>query len=170
MFAGVAVEQQLREQFGIYVQADNDMNYTAWGFYRSSCAGITAPVAYLFKPEVPCLGCGMVINGQVLQGASQFAGEVSNLPFEGLDKLPVAEEMAKVIVSLTAIINPATIALSGPKITEVLLSELTTLCLRHIPAQHMPQLTYRPSMRQDYLQGIAELTLSNYNLHIAFGE
>ena len=170
MFAGVAVEQQLREQFGIYVQADNDMNYTAWGFYRSSCAGITAPVAYLFKPEVPCLGCGMVINGQVLQGASQFAGEVSNLPFEGLDKLPVAEEMAKVIVSLTTIINPATIALSGPKITEALLPELTTLCLRHIPAQHMPQLTYRPSMRQDYLQGIAELTLSNYNLHMAFGE
>jgi hypothetical protein len=168
-FAGVDVEQQLREKFGIYVQADNDMNYTAYGFYRSSCAGETAPVAYIFKPDVPCLGCGMVINGQVLQGASQFAGEVSNLPYKDLDKLPVAEEMAKVIVSLSAIINPATIALSGPKISDALIPELTERCQEHIPAQHMPALIYRPSMRQDYLQGITELTLNNYNLHIAFG-
>jgi len=168
-FAGVDVEQQLREKFGIYVQADNDMNYTAYGFYRSSCVGETAPVAYIFKPDVPCLGCGMVINGQVLQGASQFAGEVSNLPFKDLDKLPVAEEMAKVIVSLSAIINPATIALSGPKISDALIPELTQRCQEHIPAQHMPALIYRPSMRQDYLQGITELTLNNYNLHIAFG-
>ena len=78
VFAGVPVEQQMRERFGIYVQADNDMNYTAYGFYRSSCMDVTAPVAYIFKPEVPCLGCGMVINGQVLQGASQFAGDVSS--------------------------------------------------------------------------------------------
>ncbi|MBU9821149.1 ROK family protein [Rahnella sp. BCC 1045] len=168
-FAGVDIEQQLREKFGIYVQADNDMNYTAYGFYRSSCAGETAPVAYIFKPDVPCLGCGMVINGQVLQGASQFAGEVSNLPYKDLDKLPVAEEMAKVIVSLSAIINPATIALSGPKISDALIPELTQRCQEHIPAQHMPALIYRPSMRQDYLQGITELTLNNYNLHIAFG-
>ncbi|MCS3424392.1 hypothetical protein M2403_003015 [Rahnella sp. BIGb0603] len=168
-FAGVDIEQELREKFGIYVQADNDMNYTAYGFYRSSCAGETAPVAYIFKPDVPCLGCGMVINGQVLQGASQFAGEVSNLPYKDLDKLPVAEEMAKVIVSLSAIINPATIALSGPKISDALIPELTQRCQEHIPAQHMPALIYRPSMRQDYLQGITELTLNNYNLHIAFG-
>ena len=169
-FAGVAIEQQLRERLGLYVQVDNDMNYTAWGFYRSSCAGVTAPVAYVFKPDVPCLGCGMVINGQVLQGASQFAGEVSNLPFEHMNTLPVAEEMAKVIVSLTAIINPATIALSGPKISTALMPQLAELCRQYIPVQHMPELIYRPSMRQDYLRGITELTLHNYNLHVAFGE
>ncbi|KQN61924.1 transcriptional regulator [Serratia sp. Leaf51] len=167
-FAGVPVEQELRDRFAIYVQVDNDMNYTAYGFYRSSCAGVTAPVAYIFKPEVPCLGCGMVINGQVLQGASQFAGEVSNLPFSGMDKLPVADEMSKVIVSLVAIINPMTIALSGPKISQALIPELLTRCHQHIPQEHMPELVYRPSMRQDYLQGITELTLNNYNRHVAF--
>jgi len=168
-FAGVAVEHHLRERFGVYVQVDNDMNYTAYGFYRSSCAGVTAPVAYIFKPEVPCLGCGMVINGQILHGASQFAGEVSNLPFNDMDKLPVADEMAKVIVSLAAIINPVTVALSGPKISEALLPQLLERCHQHIPAQHMPRLVYRPSMRQDYLQGITELTLNNYSQHVAFG-
>ncbi len=168
-FSGVPVEKILRERFGIYVQVDNDMNYTAYGFYRSSCAGITAPVAYIFKPEVPCLGCGMVINGQVLHGASQFAGEVSNLPFVDMHKLPVADEMAKVIVSLAAIINPVTIALSGPKISEALIPVLIERCHQYIPAQHMPALTYRASMRQDYLQGITELTLNHYNRHVAFG-
>ena len=168
-FAGVALEKQLRERFGVYVQVDNDMNYTVYGFYRSSCDGVTAPVAYIYKPDVPCLGCGMVINGQVLRGASQFAGEVSNLPFEKMDKLPVADEMAKVITALAAIINPVTIALSGPKINEALIPQLLQRCHLYIPAQHMPTLTYRPSMREDYLQGIAELTLNNYNHHVAFG-
>lgn len=168
-FAGVAVEQQLQARFGVYVQADNDMNYTAYGYYRSSCRGVTAPVAYIFKPDVPCLGCGMVINGQILHGASQFAGEVSNLPFKDMDKMPVVDEMANVIVSLAAIINPVTIALSGPKISEALLPQLLEHCHQYIPAQHMPTLIYRPSMRQDYLQGITELTLINYNQHVAFG-
>jgi len=168
-FAGVAVEQQLQARFGVYVQVDNDMNYTAYGYYRSSCSGVTAPVAYIFKPDVPCLGCGMVINGQILHGASQFAGEVSNLPFKDMDKLPVVDEMANVIVSLVAIINPVTIALSGPKISEALLPQLLERCHQYIPAQHMPTLIYRPSMRQDYLQGITELTLINYNQHVAFG-
>lgn len=169
VLAGVALEQRLRERFGVYVQVDNDMNYTVYGFYRSSCDGVTAPVAYIFKPDVPCLGCGMVINGQVLHGASQFAGEVSNLPFEDMDKLPVADEIAKVIVSLAAIINPVTIALSGAKISEELIPQLLHRCQKHIPVQHMPSLTYRTSMRQDYLQGITELTLNNYNRHVAFG-
>ena len=169
-FAGIASGQEVRTRFDVYVQTDKDMNYTAWGFYRSSCAGVTAPVAYVFKPDMPCLGCGMVINGQVLQGASQFAGEVSNLPIERLDKLPVAEEMAKVIISLTAIINPVTVALSGPKISEELIPQITALCQHYIPQQHIPGLIYRPSMRQDYLRGITELTLHNYNLYVAFGE
>jgi len=169
VFAGVALEQQLRERFGVYVQVDNDMNYTVYGFYRSSCGGVTAPVAYIFKPDVPCLGCGMVINGHVLHGASQFAGEVSKLPFSDMDKLPVADEMAKVVASLAAIINPVTIAISGPKISEALIPKLLQRCHQHIPAQHMPTLIYRPSRRQDYLQGITELTLSNYNRHVAFG-
>jgi len=32
----------------------------------------------------------------------------------------------------------------------------------------LPALIYRPSIEQDYLQGIAELTLESYNFHLTF--
>ncbi|BCQ47669.1 hypothetical protein ERHA55_51960 (plasmid) [Erwinia rhapontici] len=42
------------------------------------------------------------------------------------------------------------------------------ICQQSIPQKHLPALIYRPSIRQDYLQGIAELTLENYNFHRLF--
>ncbi|MDN0086496.1 ROK family protein [Yersinia nurmii] len=168
LFTGITIVQQLEEKFGIFSQAGNDMNYTAYGFYRNSCAGVSAPVAYIYKPELPCTGCGIVINGKVLHGANNFAGEVSHLPFNYQTLLPDTEEIAQTIVSLAAIINPVTVAISGPKINESQLADILSICHQHIPEKHMPTLIYRHSIRQDYLQGIAELTLQNYDFHRLF--
>lgn len=169
-FINVPVLAELQQRFGLYVQVDNDMNYTAWGFYRSSCANITAPVAYILKPDVPCTGCGIVVNGQLLQGASFFAGEVSYLPGQAGNELPLADELGKIVASLTAVINPATVALSGPRLSDALLPQISQRCAEYIPARHMPQLVFRPSVRSDYLQGIAELSRQRYMLHRLFND
>lgn len=163
LFVDMPVAQEVSARTGRFTETGNDINFTAWGFYRSSCADISAPVAYIYKPEVPCTGCGMVINGQVLTGANNFAGEVSHLPFDQGTAPGLTEELAKIVVSLAALINPVTVALSGPRLTEAQLPDILRLCQRYIPEKHLPSLVYRPSIRQDYLQGIAELTLQNYN-------
>ncbi len=168
LFNDVPIMRHLQERFGLYVQTDNDMNYIAWGFYRSSCAGVTAPVAYIHKPAVPCTGCGIVVNGQVLQGASYFAGEVSNLP--GLAGQSLVDEMATIVVSLVAIINPVTVALTGPNLNDTLLPEIARRCAGTLPLRHIPRLIYRPSARQDYLQGIAELTSQEFIRHRLFSD
>lgn len=168
LFSGVAIVDRLRERLGLYVQADNDMNYTAWGFYRSSGAAASAPVAYVLKPEVPCTGCGIVINGQLLQGASYFAGEVSYLPSNTVKPLLVMDELINIVLSLTAMINPATVALSGPHVSEQLVAQIRERCAERIPERHIPELVCRHSVRPDYLQGIAELTAQSYNLHRLF--
>lgn len=163
LFTGMPIVQRVVQQTGLFTQAGNDLNYTVWGFYRSSCAGVSAPVAYLYKPDLHCTGCGMVINGQVLTGVSNFAGEVLHLPFNVEAEPPLLEGMAKTIVSLTAIINPLTVAVAGVNIRASHLPEIRQICLNYIPEKHLPALTYRDSIREDYLQGIAEQTLQHYN-------
>lgn len=165
LFAGLPIAHLLQERTGRYTLIDNDMNFTAWGFYRSSCADETAPIAYIYKPDVPCTGCGMVINGRVLSGASNFAGEVSHLPFNVEGELPLSGELARIIVSLTALINPATVAIAGHRLAADQLPEIVNICQRYVPHQHLPTLIYREEIRDDYLRGIAELTLQHYNFH-----
>ncbi|WP_421507904.1 ROK family protein [Erwinia rhapontici] len=167
LFTGRHIVEDIRIRSGCFTEAGNDINFTAWGFYRSSCAGGSAPVAYIYKPEVPCTGCGIVINGQVLAGANNFAGEVSRLPFSTA-ALTLTQELANIVVSLAALINPVTVALSGPRLRETHLPDIMQICQQSIPQKHLPALIYRPSIRQDYLQGIAELTLENYNFHRLF--
>ncbi|MEM6161653.1 ROK family protein [Erwinia sp. P6884] len=169
LFVNVPVVQALQQRFGLYVQVDNDMNYTAWGFYRSSCADTSAPVAYILKPDVPCTGCGIVINGQVLQGASFFAGEVSCLPWQNGENLSLTDELGKILASLAAMINPVTVALAGPRLREEMLPLIRQRCADHIPERHIPHLVFRHAVRPDYLQGIAELSSQRYMLHRLFG-
>ena len=168
LFNDLPLVPMLQEKFGVFVQVGNDMNYTAYGFYRSNCPQETAPVAYLLQPEGECTGCGMVINGRVLQGASHFAGEVSHIPLTPAADEQIAERLGKIVVTLVAVINPVMVALSGPQIQAQDLVAIRRYCQNHLPAQHLPTLIYRPSIEQDYLQGIAELTLESYNFHLAF--
>lgn len=167
LFTGRHIVEDIRIRSGCFTEAGNDINFTAWGFYRSNCAGVSAPVAYIYKPEVPCTGCGIVINGQVLTGANNFAGEVSRLPFSA-SGITLAQELANIVVSLAALINPVTVALSGPRLSEAHLPDIMKICQQYIPQKHLPALIYRSSIRQDYLQGIAEQTLENYNFHRLF--
>lgn len=168
LFEHLALVQILQEKFGLFVQVGNDMNYTAYGFYRSNCPQETGPVAYLLQPEGECTGCGMVINGRVLQGASHFAGEVSHLPLAQQPDGEMTERLGDIIVTLVAVINPVTVALSGPQLKAQDLADIRRHCQDRIPEQHLPALIYRPSIEQDYLQGIAELTLESYTFHLTF--
>ncbi|GBU13719.1 hypothetical protein AwEntero_23200 [Enterobacterales bacterium] len=168
LFEHLPLVQILQEKFGLFVQVGNDMNYTAYGFYRSNCPQETGPVAYLLQPEGECTGCGMVINGRVLQGASHFAGEVSHLPLAQLPGSKMIERLGDIIVTLVAVVNPVTVALSGPQLNALDLADIRRHCQSLIPKQHLPALIYRPSIEQDYLQGIAELTLESYSFHLTF--
>ncbi|MGE4802073.1 ROK family protein [Yersinia hibernica] len=167
---GVDITEYLNKQFGIFVQVGNDMNYTAFGFYRNSCRDINDPIAYIFIPPRHCAGCGIVISGEMLRGTSQFAGEVSKLPF--YDNLttetnshhgPEMEKLIHITASLIAIINPVTIAISGNNLTQTSMNELSLALLKKFDRKHIPHFVYRDTIKSDYHNGILEHTLDAYN-------
>lgn len=168
LFTGVDVKRQIAAQFGCFAEVDNNINFTAWGFYNNTCEGISEPVAYIYKPPVLKPGCGIVINGQILPGMSNFAGEVGYLPFNARTTLPLMDEITRIITTLTAVINPVKIAVSCAELSVSQLAEIRQSCLDYVPEQHLPELIFRDAMRPDYLQGITSLTLKNFNYQRIF--
>ncbi|CNJ01245.1 ROK family protein [Yersinia vastinensis] len=169
---GLAITELLSRQFNIFIQVGNDINYTAFGFYRKNYRNINDPIAYIFMPPRYCAGCGIVISGEMLRGASQFAGEVSKLPFydnvqsEKNKKpysTPALEKLIHITSSLIAIINPVTIAISGSTIDQHCIDELSVRLQERFDSKHIPHFVYRDSIKSDYHNGISAYTLDAYN-------
>lgn len=162
----------LSEKFGVFIQVGNDINYTAFGFYRHECRDENNPIAYIFMPEKHCAGCGIVISGKMLRGASQFAGEVSKLPFyDNLHKTDninnydedVFEKLVNIASSLIAIINPATIAISSELLSKTCIEDLIIELQKKFNNEHIPHFVFRDSIKADYHNGISEYTLDTFN-------
>lgn len=169
---GLAIAEQLSARLGIFVQVGNDMKYTAFGFYRNNCRNIDEPIAYIYMPPRHCAGCGIVISGKMLRGASQFAGEVSKLPFydnfENSINIKshhtlVIERLINIASSLIAIINPVTIAISGELVSQNCIEDLYRELLNRFDSKNIPHFVYRDSIKSDYHNGISEYTLDAYN-------
>ena len=79
--AGLQLCRMLEEELHVTVQVKNDMDYMAYGAYhtRSDNRGNLAAL-YFPRDGKGIVGCGFVIDGKVLKGFSNFAGELYVIP------------------------------------------------------------------------------------------
>jgi predicted NBD/HSP70 family sugar kinase len=164
--------ERLKERFGKPIVIENDMNSIAYGFYQiQEYEEVTsiAVVAFL-KDNWP--GSGIIVDGHIVRGNTNFAGEVSYLPFgctheEEKEFLKDREEsikiIAKTICSLAAIINPETIVMTGTILTEEILDEICKLVREVIPTKHIPQISFETNVNKYYLSGLSSMTLEYLN-------
>jgi len=161
---------QLKEKYSIEVVVENDMNLTALGFYKKQNYDEDKNIAIINFPEDNCIGSGIIVDGHIIKGNTNFAGEVSYLPINAfhycfnkrLDKnnrfLPT---VIKTIVSIIAIINPETIVLTGELISKNMLEDIYKGCLKMIPEKHMPKIIIRENMHDDYMNGLVSVTIDS---------
>lgn len=175
-FEGVALRDILAARFNTFIRIGNDMNYIAYGFYKNRRISKDKPLAYLMFPEKHCPGCGIIVGGKALEGATQFAGEIAHLPCitrPGAPRLPAGQRLtrtvADTVISLISIINPGIVAVTGAGLGPGMMADIFRLCQETIPRQHMPEIIYRENMDDDYLRGIAEMTLENADYQRLFG-
>ena len=152
----------IQKRYDVKVMVENDMNATAYGFYKTHHTEDDT-IAYVYFPlNHPC-GSGLIINGKILRGHSNFAGELSFLPL-GLSRDEQAglqyisseftDLITKMIQVLNCIINPKCIVLSGQKITPPMLTTIENN-LRALPTSiHQPQLTYEKDIHESYVKGL----------------
>lgn len=162
----VPLAAQLKAKYNLEITVENDMNLTVYGFYQSQNYEEDKTVAVVIFPHNNCAGAGIMVDGHIIRGATNFAGEVSYLPFdsspeEQADPLIFSPCIVKTIASIIAIINPETIVVTGGGIRPHGFDYLTKECKKIIPSAHMPKLILQEDMQTAYINGLVAITLES---------
>lgn len=181
---GMPLQERLQNDLAdMKILVETDTNAIAYGLYRSVCEDRDTTIGLIFSPDGVCagdnsdhvwrncidstrcdlsLGAGFVAFGRILRGFSGFAGEIWSLPIapqpQGLPPVN-AFVMRDVILSITAVLNPEIIALTGGNVTEALVEEVRRLCSETLSPVDMPTLLYRSDTHMDYVQGLIHIAL-----------
>lgn len=165
----------LKAKYNLEIIVENDMNLIVYGFYKKQNYDEEKTIAVVIFPQNNCSGAGIIVDGHIIRGNTNFAGEVSYLPFdisreEQIKQLNRIDSfsplMVKTIASIIAIINPETIVLTGGLIRSDMLEDLSTACCKTIPHEHMPQIIIQENMQDDYINGLVSITLESLTCDI----
>jgi len=164
--------ERLRDKFGKPIVIENDMNSIAYGFYQGQEYEEETSIAVVAFLKDNWPGSGIIVDGRIVRGNTNFAGEVSYLPFDcnhdeqkeflkdGGESIKI---IAKTLCSLAAIINPETIVMTGSIVTEEILEEICKLISKVIPIKHIPQILIENNTNKYYLNGLSSMTLEHLN-------
>lgn len=161
---------RLENHFKINTILMNDMNATAIGYYQEQDYQEETSIAVMtfIKDNFP--GSGIIADGHILHGHTNFAGEIGFLPYDRTRGQ--MEEMlgrssttfpiiVKSICSMIAIVNPETIILTGTLLDGNRVAEIQRNCEAVIPAEHMPRIIFKESIHDFYLKGLMTISLKN---------
>ena len=165
---GINLTQNIQTDFGIPAVIDNQMNLIAYGLYRQKAYTSSHSVVALSFDNDKCSACGIIMNGKIIHGKSNFAGTISCLPLQPENtrrllhtaiKISHEELIAKTMSLFIAILNPDVIMLTGHSISITLIGPITDACKKMIPEKHMPELTFSQDTKSYYISGLTENAL-----------
>lgn len=162
--------EKLQKRFGIKVTLENDMNLTSLGYYQQHSDTKDTSIVVLNFLNDNCPGSGIIINGNIISGHTNFAGEISYLPFGYnvalKDRKDIIDSVYKTICSISAIINPATIMVTGGLTSEDMIEEIRSNCLKIIPKLHMPNIVYQRSIHVYYIKGLTAMAFESLSISL----
>lgn len=83
-FVNIDLKKLIKEKYDLDVVMGNDVNVASIGFAKRYPK--VNNIVLMYQPKVKYIGCGIIINQQLLTGYSNFAGELSYLPFISFDE------------------------------------------------------------------------------------
>ncbi|MEH7309028.1 ROK family transcriptional regulator [Neobacillus drentensis] len=165
----------LENRFSIPVVIENDMNAAVLGYHDSKGNGKNKSLIYLYSGQNGP-GAGIMVNGVVVRGSTNFSGEVSFVPqyddrnfgqsLENGNETKKAfigkeyeiDAISRLVASFVAIINPNTIIFCDDEVNQFIIDKIVERSSKYIPAEHLPELIMS-DWKQDYLFGLQSLGL-----------
>lgn len=166
----------LEERFEVPVIVENDMNAAMLGYKHQHQIQHAASLIYLYLGQNGP-GAGVMTNGEIVRGSTNFAGEITFIPDwskrDGADVFCNADgdycidlkreeqldAIARLIAIFTAVTNPEKVVFTQHELSELVLQQLARCSEAYIPNAHMPELI-RSDWTRDYLLGLQRLGLA----------
>lgn len=171
----IPIEQHLSKKYNLLVVAENDVNSSAFGYQYKNEDEATRNLAYIYYPVNGNPGAGIIIDGSILRGNSNFAGEISFLPLgvnleeqRVIQKNPLSfsDLVSKTIASINCIINTKKVVLSGYVFTEELLWSINNSLANLTPHGHIPEIIYEEEINDSYIAGLTYMALEKLSCNI----
>ena len=169
-----AIGERVQQHYGLPTLLENDLNAMAVGYAdrmakEENRDKETIDLVYL-QLNCGCVCAGSIVGGKVVRGGQQFAGELSDMPFDGrytliqaLRKTQTLSEMslaaAKLVCMINCMVNPSYIVLGGERVTgcDVDRRAIELVMDTMIPNRVQPEMACAPAFEEDYLQGLRSL-------------
>ncbi|MGL1893977.1 MAG: ROK family protein [Spirochaetaceae bacterium] len=175
----IHLKQKLEEKFSLTIVVENDVNAAAIGYYTESIDKEVESFVYIYFPHDGILGAGIIINGKIIRGATNFAGEVGSLSlsYEYEKKKKIQDDMdtflnyvSEIIVSVNAVLNPNEIIISWSKMEGDFMFLLAEKMLARGNKQHLPKLNSNNNLHTDYINGLLYLGMKEISCKIGVTE
>lgn len=176
---GIPMEERLKEKTGMDVVVKNDMEYFAESLYYSSYSGKkNIAVAYFPEGNDAYVGCGFVVNGKIVKGASRFSGELSYVPqafgisFEEQKRLmenrdTFVDYVSKIVLTIISTIDPEEIFLMGHDLTDEECKEVRAKCIDVVTEKHVPKMAVENDIDGTYTTGMIRAAVNRMDFPLS---
>lgn len=163
---GVPLVAHFTERYGCTVLFENDVNAAVYG--RSLDTDAAESEAYLYFPAKYPPGAGIRIDGRIIKGKRNFAGEVGHLPLDipwgdallvnSFDR--IVDAVSRVVASITAVIAPESVVLFGEFLNDRHLEAVVERCAVLLPDGMVPEISLSANFSHDFERGLVGLALT----------
>ena len=145
----------------------NDVNSIAVGYYVTQNKYST--LSFLFQPKNTFSGVGSIVNGELIQGRKNIAGEVQYLPFyseeDALAKTKTPEGTLEIVgktaVSIISVLGPEALVFASQLILDE--NELIGEIEKYIPKEYIPDIIKIENLQEYNLLGTMILCVQTLN-------
>lgn len=156
-------KQYFEDRYKLPITVDNDVNLSALGYYHKTLDEDGQNIAYIYFPVDGHPGAGIIINGEIINGFSNFAGEVSYMPSvisrHTQGNLQQSSEdfaiyVATIIMNINCVINPKTIVLSGYCFSDSILNDINSNLIKFSRVNYVPNIIFEEDLHESYMYGL----------------
>lgn len=159
---------EIKKQTGINYVIENDVNLAALCYTASFKKGTPEVISYLYHPQGTFPGLGIVINGKVLRGKNNFAGEIMHL-FTDVDKMDqintnysddlFIDIFMSELHAITSLLAPEHLVISGDYFTKHIFDKIQNRMKDSKLLEQYPKLIIERDMNRSIMLGLQQLSL-----------
>lgn len=165
--AGAPLAGHFSSLFRVPVIMENDVNAAVIGFADRWKLDNEGTLVYLYFPDRYPPGAGIFINGRLLKGKDNFAGEIGVVPLDVVwnESLyasfePFCEAAARLVTTLCGVLNPDRIIMNGSFLSEAHIAAISQKCGTRLPGRVLPVIGLSGDFVYDYQTGLIVRTLA----------
>ncbi len=161
---GVHLAKELFDIFRIPVHIENDMNAIAMGYSQRNSD--EKNVAILFAPKGNPPAGGFLVDGKILRGSANLAGELSRFPFsfkkQEMPKMfkdlgTAFPHVFQVLLATIVFLDPAIVVFTGGFADELSTQNLDEKLRRTLHRPQLPRLAFRTNLQEEYFNGLYKM-------------